>query len=104
MSLPRVHTLDLDPAHCEVCRALAERLGAVPEEFGQPTDWPAEPSITINGRELSMGQAMVVRVGMSAFLMLLEDPEHRADFGPVGESYVARTREVLRMIHPRSDV
>ena len=40
---------------------------------------PKEPDITINGRKLTPGQAMTVRVALNSFLADLQNPEALGD-------------------------
>lgn len=63
-----------------------------------PNPLPREPVITINGVTLTEGQAMTVRVMLTSAASELEDPEMRADLGPIADGYRARLREVLVML------
>lgn len=58
---------------------------------------PAEPKITINGVELSEGQAMFVRVAISVMLLDLQVPAYRAELGPIADGYLRRGNEVIRI-------
>ena len=59
-----------------------------------------EAQITVNGVELSSGQAMVVRVALSAFLMhLQEDGLGQDELGhELASAYRARASEVLKAL------
>lgn len=60
-----------------------------------------EPKITINGTELSEGQAMSLRVAATAYFQELEDPD---SFGTdkhgraMVRAYRERLAEILKMI------
>lgn len=60
-----------------------------------------EPKITINGKELSDGQAMALRVAVTAYYQELEDPD---SFGTDKHgraqvrAYRDRLREILAMV------
>ena len=59
-----------------------------------------EPTITINGVTLSQGQAMTVRVALSAFAMDLRDGLGDDEHGKaMTAAYRARLSEILKIIH-----
>jgi hypothetical protein len=59
-----------------------------------------EATITIDGRTLTEGQSMSVRVAITLFLIeLSNDKEFAEGLGQLGIVYHARLTEVLRMIH-----
>jgi hypothetical protein len=57
-----------------------------------------EAKITINGRELTEGQSMAVRVAVIAFLSMLKDPKMTLGMGKVALNYQLRLDEVMAMI------
>jgi hypothetical protein len=62
-----------------------------------------EPRITINGRLLTEGQAMAVRVAIAAYHQELQDPDHLGtdrDGRRLTHAYRDRLEEVLRFILP----
>lgn len=59
-----------------------------------------EPSITINGVELTMGQATALRVALSCFAVSLDDPEELAQLGEIGLLYRERLGELFRLMFP----
>lgn len=60
----------------------------------------SEPEITINGTELSEGQAMTIRVALETFALTLTDEGLGTD--GIGEAlckgYLARVDDIRRMI------
>lgn len=60
------------------------------------TGW-IEPTITINGRELSFAQAMTLRVAVGHFGMFLADGNIRRSIGDrLAEGYQANLAEIER--------
>ncbi|WP_063685607.1 hypothetical protein [Bradyrhizobium stylosanthis] len=58
-----------------------------------------EATITIDGHTLTEGQAMAVRVAITAFLMDLKNDKQFADcLGLIGIAYQARLTEVMHII------
>lgn len=60
-----------------------------------------EADITINGKSLSFGQAMTLRVAVGSFLMGLQDPDALGDdeHGRVMvRAYKARLGEIMQML------
>lgn len=60
-----------------------------------------EPLITINGRALAEGQAMAVRVAISEFHLLVQNPDHlgKDEHGRrMTEAYKDRLDEVMQML------
>jgi hypothetical protein len=64
--------------------------------ISEPNTWQ-EPRITINGVELSIGQAMTMRVALSAFDCDCGDDEHGK---AMTAGYKARTNEIFRLMAP----
>jgi len=68
-------------------------------------NWPREPSMTINGHPLSVGQSLAVRVAVSSFFMELNDPETAASWNGdetgqgIRQGYLDRLGEVLKYMH-----
>jgi hypothetical protein len=60
-------------------------------------DWK-EPQIIINGVELTVGQAMTVRVACGAFAMGMGDAEIRLGLGEIGDAYQKRLREIHKLM------
>lgn len=60
-----------------------------------------EPSVTINGMHLNVGQSMTVRVALSSFLMQLKD-QAPADRSPIDDLYERRLAEIFRYIEAKS--
>ena len=58
----------------------------------------SEPSITINGVELTEAQASTVRVALSCFQFELREPKFTELLGPIGPLYQARLNEVFRLM------
>lgn len=56
--------------------------------------WKPEPKITVNGVELTEGQACTLRVAMEEFAMLIIEPEHAKQLGQHGENFYARIEEI----------
>lgn len=61
----------------------------------------SEPTITINGRQLTEGQAMTVRVSLGSLLMDMQEPDalgndYHGHF--MREAYIANIGEINRMI------
>lgn len=57
----------------------------------------SEPVIIINGRVLSVGEAMAVRVAVCSFRVELEDPEEREALGEeLAAAYRAQLLKVER--------
>lgn len=60
-----------------------------------------EPHITVNGQELTTGQAMAVRVALSNFFIEMGDPDALGDDEhgrAMVAAYSARAAEVLRLM------
>ncbi|MGY8665714.1 hypothetical protein Q3C01_25605 [Bradyrhizobium sp. UFLA05-109] len=58
-----------------------------------------EATITIDGHKLTEGQAMAVRVAITAFLLELKHDKKFADgLGVIGIAYQARLNEVMHII------
>jgi hypothetical protein len=57
-----------------------------------------EPTITINGRELSREQSRAVRVAVLALIYSMREPKTRAGLGQMGISNLLRLDEVMAMI------
>lgn len=57
-----------------------------------------EPRITINGHELSVGQAMTVRVAVGNFLLELQDEQFVSELGQIGPLYRARLKEIALLL------
>ena len=55
-----------------------------------------EPKITINGWDLTEGQACTLRVAMEEFAMQLSDPEFKRKLGQIGENYLDRIAEIRK--------
>jgi hypothetical protein len=58
---------------------------------------PTEARIDIEGVRLSEAQSLAVRVAVETFMFDLER-ELATDMGQVGQNYLARLREVRRLI------
>ena len=58
---------------------------------------PPEPAITINGVELTPGQAMVVRTAVGDFLEFLR--EEPGALGPLHDGYRVLAAEVVSLLH-----
>lgn len=58
----------------------------------------AEPSITINGRQLTDAQASTMRVAIANFLVELSDPKFMLALGEIGPLYRARAGEVQALM------
>jgi hypothetical protein len=54
-----------------------------------------EATITIDGKTLTVGQSMAVRVAITSFLM---DKDMIKELGPIGPAYERRLTEVLNII------
>jgi hypothetical protein len=64
-----------------------------------------EASITIDGASLSPAQVTTIRVAVTSWLtQLIEEPEERKTFGPIGDLYLARLKEVEEMLVDRASV
>ena len=65
---------------------------------------PKEPDITINGRKLTTGQAMTVRVAIETFLRHVDGRYHRQRRDGrdhiIENAYLARTREIRAFYTP----
>lgn len=61
-----------------------------------------EAPIKIGDTELNFAQVMTLRVGLSNFLMWLNDPASR-DLGEIRAGYRARAHEVLQLMHDESN-
>ena len=60
------------------------------------TGW-TEPTITINGRQLSFAEAMTVRVAVSSFRLFVAEPSNREGLGPgLAQNYDLRLAAVER--------
>jgi hypothetical protein len=57
-----------------------------------------EAQITINGKPLTIGESMTIRVACTAFLHELNDPETNDSLGPIAVSYEANLRVILALI------
>ena len=57
-----------------------------------------EPTIVINGKQLTEAQAMAVRVAVSDFLAQLTDKDFMKSLGAAGPMYQARLAEVQRLM------
>jgi hypothetical protein len=59
-----------------------------------------EPQIVVNGIELSVGQAMTVRVALNSFLLDLQNTETEQDMHAsyMTAAYIERIKEINRMI------
>lgn len=57
-----------------------------------------EPSIAINGKMLSTGQAMTVRVAVNNFLIELQDDEFMEALGKIGPAYRDRLVEITKLM------
>ena len=67
----------------------------------EETGW-TEADITINGKALSLGQSMALRVAASSFLMTLSEPDALGDDDDgrgIAKGYKARMTEVMSMLH-----
>lgn len=53
-----------------------------------------EPQITVNGHELTEGQAMTLRVAMEEFAVILSDKKFAKQLGMVGDNYFDRIEEI----------
>lgn len=65
---------------------------------------PTEPTITVNGVTLSVGQAMSVRVAIGSYLMEMSDPDAlgKDDHGrAMARAYHDRLTEVCRLMTSR---
>lgn len=56
-----------------------------------------EPSITINGVQLTPGQAMTVRVAIEMFAMQIAEPDF--EIGPIGSLYQASIAEIRKVMY-----
>jgi len=62
------------------------------------TGW-READVTINGRRLSVGQALALRVAVEAMRRELENPAFRTGLGTgLAASYEARLSEIARLL------
>jgi len=59
-----------------------------------------EPDIIINGRQLTVGQAMTVRVAISAFSMQLGAIGDDVHGRRMAAAYMERLREISLLMHP----
>lgn len=59
-----------------------------------------EPSITINGTQLTAAQAMTVRVAIQIFAMDLMQPDN--EIGEIGPLYLQRIGEINEMIQSKN--
>lgn len=57
-----------------------------------------EATITIEGKELTVGQSMALRVAVTSFLFQLQDKTFTDGLGPIAIGYHDRLEEVLLMI------
>ncbi len=67
----------------------------------EETGW-TEADITINGKALSFGQSMALRVAASSFLMSLSEPDALGDDDNgrgIAKGYKARMAEIMSMFH-----
>ncbi len=60
-------------------------------------DWE-EPDMTINGHELTFGQAMTTRVALISFRMFLSTSAD--EMGEIGRNYRDRLKEIFEMMKP----
>ena len=60
-----------------------------PAGIGMP-----EPDIVINGKTLTFGQAMTMRVAVSSFHMYVSDAQNAKVLGTIAEGYAARCAEI----------
>lgn len=63
-----------------------------------------EPNITINGKQLTIGQAMTIRVALESFCMSLwsEGLGDDAHGKAMTEGYLARAAEIRALMFPSS--
>ena len=58
-----------------------------------------EADVTINGTHLNFSQSMTLRVALSSFLTdLSQDPYMIANLGEIGPKYIARGREIEKLM------
>jgi hypothetical protein len=57
-----------------------------------------EARITINGKELSEGQSIAIRVALISFLITLKDKELASQMGRMAVQYSQRLSEVIAII------
>jgi hypothetical protein len=57
-----------------------------------------EPRITVNGKPLTVAQAMTVRVAVGNFLLELQDANFVRDLGEIGPLYRRRLIEISELM------
>lgn len=67
------------------------------------TGWQ-EPSVTINGKELSYAEAMVVRVAVTSFRMAIAEDSLQIALGPLAHGYDFHLRVVERLLLANGDM
>ena len=63
-----------------------------------------EPTITINGTTLSIGQAMTMRVAINNFLMDLQEDDFMQTLGEIGPLYRDRVHEIVKLMMGETNV
>lgn len=58
----------------------------------------SEPTITVNGEVLSLGQVMTVRVALTSFVDQMRTEGLGEGYQGLTEGYIARGQEVLEMM------
>lgn len=58
----------------------------------------SEPSITVNGVQLTMAQAMTLRVAVASWLMELSSAHEMELLGDIGPLYQARLVEIQKLM------
>jgi hypothetical protein len=59
---------------------------------------PDEPIIIINGKPLTIAQAMTVRVAINNFMLELQDDDFMRNLGDVGRLYKERLTEIAKLM------
>ncbi len=60
--------------------------------------WDAEPTIVINGRELTEAQACTVRIALANLRIELSDPKFLLATGELGVTYTRSIDEIQRIM------
>ena len=57
-----------------------------------------EADMTINGKPITFGESMTIRVACSSFLMQLDDDAFRASLGRIAIGYETNLRSIMKKI------